>query len=52
MNLRRGSPDLLSKGQFSPNIKGEAAMWIVALVLATFTGATLVSFLRVIWEAK
>lgn len=27
-------------------------MWIIALVLAAFTGATLFSLLRVIWDAK
>jgi len=27
-------------------------MWIIALALASFTGATLFSLLRVIWEAE
>jgi len=27
-------------------------MWIIALALVSFTGATLFSLLRVIWEAE
>jgi hypothetical protein len=33
-------------------MKGVAAMWIVALALASFTGATLFSLLRVVWDVK
>jgi hypothetical protein len=51
MNLT-ASPFDVPTEHHSAQQKGDAAMWIVALALAGFTGATLYSLLMVIWDSK
>jgi hypothetical protein len=53
MKLGRCAADSQARWAIQPSLlKGAAARWIIALIRAAFTGATLFSLLRAFWDAE